>query len=102
MLGVLLESRARRPRRSGGIALSVVTHLALLAGATAATARLPGTAKPLKPEMVLVTPPAPKPIEPQHVVVTTENIVPVAGSIANIIIKRVDAPTTVPVNLPPI
>ena len=39
MLGVLLESRARPQRRSGGVALSVIAHLTLIAAATAATTR---------------------------------------------------------------
>jgi periplasmic protein TonB len=102
MLGVLLESRARRPRRSGGMALSVATHLALIAGATAATAGLPRTAKPVRPPIVQLTPPAPKPIEPRHVVDTDRNTATLPGPIANIVITHVDAPTTVPVSLPPI
>ena len=101
MLGVLLESRARRPRRSGGMALSIATHLALIAGATAATTGLPKTTKLSKPVIVRVTPPAPKPVEPRQVVVE-QNTVRLPGSIADIVIKRVDAPTTVPVDLPPI
>ena len=101
MLGVLLESRARRPRRSGGMALSVATHLALIAGAAAATTGLPRTAKPPKPEIVVVTPPAaPKP-EPRRVVTDPPTVAP-AGPVTNIVIARIDAPTTIPVNLPPI
>jgi protein TonB len=103
MLGVLLESRARRPRRSGGIALSVTTHLALIAAATAATAGLPRTSKPPKPQIVVVTPPAPpKPVEPQRVVVSDPHTVALPGLIHDIVIKRVDPPTTIPVDLPPI
>src|SRR5262245_19848141 len=102
MLGVLLESRSRRPRRSGGMALSVATHLALIAGATVATADIPRATKPPKPEIVVVTPPvAPKPIEPRRVV-TDPNTVAAPGPVTNIVIKRVDAPTIVPANLPPI
>jgi len=102
MLGVLFESRARRPRRSGGMALSVATHLALIAGATAATANLPRAAKPLKPEIVVVTPPAPKPIEPRQAVVTDQNTAALPGPIADIVIKHIDAPTTTPIGLPEI
>src|SRR5262245_48394113 len=101
MLGVLLESRARRPRRSGGMALSVVTHLALIAGATVATAGIPRAPRPLKPEVIPVTPPAPKPIEQRRVVVDRHTVtLPVPR--VDILIKRIDAPTTPQVNLPPI
>src|SRR5438309_1955891 len=38
MLAVLLESRARTPRRAGGAALSVAVHLAILGAVAAAAA----------------------------------------------------------------
>src|SRR3954463_1135383 len=38
MLSVLLESRARPPKRAGGAALSVAVHLAILGAVTAAAA----------------------------------------------------------------
>jgi protein TonB len=84
------------------MALSVATHLALIAGATAATAGIPRTSKPLKPEMIVVTPPAPKPIEPRRVVVDEPHSVATHGAVTNIVIKRIEAPTTVPVSVPPI
>jgi TonB family protein len=40
MLGVLLESRARRQRRAGGVALSVAVHLAIIASITMTTVRI--------------------------------------------------------------
>jgi len=40
MLGVLLESRARRQRRAGGAALSVALHLAIIAFITMTTVRI--------------------------------------------------------------
>jgi len=83
------------------MALSVVTHLALIAGATAATAGLPRATKPLKPIVVEVTPPAPKPIE-QHRVVVDRNTVTLPEPVVGISIKRIEAPTTPQVNLPPI
>ncbi len=52
MLTVLLESRARRQRRAGGVALSVATHLAIISAATAATVR--GT--PLSHERIAPVP----------------------------------------------
>ena len=102
MLGVLLESRALRPRRSGGMALSVATHLALIAGATAATTGIPRATRPPKPAAFVVTPPAPKPVEPRHVVVADPNTATMRGPFVDIVIKRVDAPSIPPVSLPPI
>src|SRR5215510_12343372 len=101
MLGVLLESRARRPRRSGGMALSVATHLALITGAAAATTGLPRVVKPPKPEIVVVTPPPPKTIEPHRVATDPPPVAP-AGPVTNIVITRIDPPSTVPVSILPI
>jgi len=84
------------------MALSVATHLALIAAATAATAGLPKATKPLKPVIVPVTPPAPKPVEPRRVVVTDPQTPKLPGSISDIVIKHIDPPTTVPIDLPPI
>jgi protein TonB len=65
MFGTLLESRARRHRRTGGAALSVAAHMAIIGVATAAT--MHGKAAPPtppKPEfLVFRVAPAPKPIE---------------------------------------
>jgi protein TonB len=65
MFGTLIESRARRHRRTGGAALSIAAHVAIIGVTTAAT--MHGTAAPrtpIKPEFVVFTAtPAPKPIE---------------------------------------
>jgi len=82
------------------MALSVVTHLALIAGATAATAGITRAPKPLKPEVIPVTAPPSKPIEPRPVVVDRHTAT--LGPVVDIVIKRIDAPTTPQVNLPPI
>src|SRR5436305_2750911 len=62
MFGVLLESRARRQRRTGGAALSVAAHVALIGLATAATVQ--GSPREKKrPEarfIVFTPPPVPK------------------------------------------
>ena len=65
MFGTLLESRARRHRRTGGAALSIAAHVAIIGVTTAAT--MHGTAAPrtpVKPEFVVFkATPAPKPLE---------------------------------------
>ena len=100
MFGVLLESRALVQRRSGGIALSVVTHVALIGMATAATVHA-RTDKPEKPTPTYVKftpPPMPKPVERD---LMTTQIVKLtnAPSMPNITLV---APTVVPPTLPPI
>lgn len=102
MLGVLLESRARRQRRSGGMALSVVTHVALIGAVTAATAATPKPPKPLKPEVIPVVAPPPKPApQPRRVVTDHRPRGPILPTpVINIV--RIDAPTVVPTELPPI
>jgi protein TonB len=98
MLGVLLESRARRPRRSGGMALSVATHLAIIAGATAATTAVPRAPKPVEPYVIPLTLPAPKPFDPARVV--TKEPARLPRPFTDFQIKRVDPPTDIPVTLP--
>src|SRR5437764_11580518 len=66
MFGTLLESRARRHRRTGGAALSIAAHTVIIGAATAATVH--GTTSPrivTKPEVLLftVTRTAPKAVE---------------------------------------
>jgi len=101
MFGVLLESRARVQRRSGGIALSVVTHVALIGVATAATVH----ARPEKPEkptptFVQFTPaPAPKPAPVQQH--TSTPVVKLSAAPSMPVINLV-APTAIPPTLPPI
>jgi len=53
MLGILLESRLRRPLRTGGAALSVATHIAVIGLATAATARVPSR-QPKEPPLQIL------------------------------------------------
>jgi len=101
MFGVLLESRARVQRRSGGIALSVIAHVALIGGATAATVH----ARPEKPEKPTPTfvqftpapPPKPTPVQQQP----TTPVVKLT-SMPSVPTINLVAPTVVPPTLPPI
>jgi periplasmic protein TonB len=101
MLGVLLESRARVQRRNGGIALSVVTHVALIGLATAATVHsAPAKPEKTKPDYVVFT----RPPEPKTVMVQPRTTLPVAklGSTPRIPVIDFVAPPIVPPTLPPI
>jgi len=99
MMGVLLESRARRQRRAGGMALSVVTHLAIVGAATAATVHGKSAPKPDKPVVVhIVPPPAPAPVERSR----TSAPRSASPSAPNIVIDRIPIPTNIPTTLPPI
>ena len=65
MFGNLLESRARRHRRTGGAALSVAAHIAIIGFTTAATMHgKTASPTPPKPEFIVFhVARAPKPIE---------------------------------------
>jgi TonB family protein len=67
MFGTLFESRARRQRRTGGAALSVAAHIAIIGAATAATVHgRPAHSAPPKPLFVtftLAAKPKPMPAE---------------------------------------
>jgi TonB family protein len=99
MLGVLLESRARRQRRAGGAALSVATHLAIIAFITMTTARIaPARPNHERPTAVFfeppktVTPPRARIVSDQHT--SGRAIVPD--------LPRIPVPQTIPTSLPPI
>lgn len=97
MLGVLLESRSRAPRRSGGAALSMAVHLAIIGAVTASTVHgRPAT--PEKPKVVVIhfAPPTVRtPVERTAALPPAR--MPNLGSIA---IRRVDVPRVVPTSLP--
>lgn len=101
MLGVLLESRARRQRRTGGAVLSAASHLAIVGAVTAFTARGPArTAAPEKPVIArLVYPTEPMPISHApsmaHASVSTSSFISPT-------VRQIDIPTITPVGLPPI
>jgi protein TonB len=100
MLGVLLESNAGRQRRTGGVALSVAVHVGVIAAAAVGT--LHGTtAPPEKPEVYSVHVVPPKPREVRHAPRAAPTRT--APRLPNgLVIRRVDAPSFVPRELPAI
>lgn len=101
MLGVLLESKARKQRRTAGATLSVALHVAIIGAAVVKTAQ--GTMAPRKPERVVTVhiapPPKPREVRRETRPASTRATPSIPS---NIVIKHVDAPTIVPTNLPPI
>jgi TonB family protein len=100
MLGVLLESRARRQRRAAGAALSVATHLAIIAFIMMTTVRIaPARANHEAPTTVHFT--APKTVSPPvaHVVTDQRSSEPVFHLSS---VPRIDVPRTIPTSLPAI
>ena len=98
MLGVLLESRARRQRRAGGAALSVATHLAIIAFITMTTVRVaPARPKLEPPTTVRFT--EPKAVSPPVAHVGGDWVGPVLR-VSKLI--HIDVPRTIPTSLPPI
>src|SRR5204863_836790 len=101
MFGNLLESRARRHRRTGGAVLSVAAHIAIIGFTTAATMRGKAASHtPPKPEfLVFQVAPAPKPIERRAATAATQ---PVASRtmVPAPITLTIAPPLTVPLALP--
>ena len=67
MFGVLIESKAGRQRRPGGTLLSILVHGTLIAGAIAATTRVPpvrATEPPVRDITYTITPRVPDPAPP--------------------------------------
>jgi len=97
MFGQLLESRAVRTRRSGGAALSVAMHTAIIGVATVLTAHgVPTTRRVDAPIPVHFTRPVPTPVEPTSAApVVPRGFVPPTRTI-------IAVPTIPPVGLPPI
>jgi TonB family protein len=100
MLGVLLESSARRQRRAGGAALSVATHLAIIAFITMTTVRV-APARPKLDPATTVHFAAPKTVSrPVAHVVTDQRS---SGPVLRLPdVLHVDVPRTIPTSLPPI
>ena len=101
MLGVLLESKARKQRRTAGATLSIVLHVAIIGTAVVQTAQ--GTLAPRTPEKIVTVHIAPPP-QPREVHRETRaSVTPSTTTVpSNLVVKHVDAPTIVPTNLPPI
>lgn len=100
MLGMLLESRARRQRRAGGAALSVAMHLAIIAFITLTTVRI-APARPNHEPATTVHFTAPRTVPPPVARVVTDQ-----ASSAPVFrvstIPSIDVPRTIPTSLPPI
>jgi protein TonB len=100
MLGVLLESKARKQRRIAGATLSVACHIAIIGAAVVSTAH--GTTAPYKPEKVVtvhIAPPKPREIRRETHAAPVSN----APSLpSNVTVRHIDAPRLVPTELPPI
>jgi len=101
MFGVLLESRARHQRRSGGVALSVAGHIAIIGAATVATVHGKPAKEPIPVEFIrFKVTPAPAPSPARHVQTSQPNMsqhsAPALPSIT------IAAPIDIPVGLPAI
>jgi protein TonB len=101
MLSVLLESRAKRQRRLGGMALSIAVHLAIIGAVTATTVH---ATRPSSHQVVAVrlAPPAhpapPAPTEPQHRVIGHAT----SRGERTIVVDRIPIPIDIPNGLPSI
>jgi protein TonB len=100
MFGVLIESRARRQRRTGGAVLSAASHLAIVGAVTAFSVR--GPARPAPPEKPIVVrvvypndPPRPRIPTPSRSTGSTSTIAAPA-------IRVIEVPVVTPVGLPSI
>jgi len=99
MFGVLIESRAKRQRRTGGIALSVAAHMAVISVVAARTVGGTTTHEKIKPtDLVWVQPPP-----PVARVVDETGMAPRSTSNApTVVIHHIEIPRIVPNGLPPI
>ncbi len=102
MLNVLMESRANRPRRVGGMALSVAIHLAIISAVTATAMHghgAPASKKPVFVDLQFKPPVARTPVmraapAARSTSSALQPIVPQA--------PRISYPTVTPTSLPPI
>lgn len=101
MLGVLLESGARAPRRSGGAALSVAAHLTIIAAIAANTVHGTPT-KHEKPTVVHVQFARPTVRTPVTRPIAADASRRLSNVLSSVVIKRVQVPIIVPKGLPPI
>ena len=101
MLGVLLETKARKQRRVAGATLSVAAHVAIIAAVGVGAAQ--GTPAPYEKPRVIPVSIAPPP-EPRHDVRrqsrTTSTDTPRIST--DVVIRHIDAPNITPTELPPI
>lgn len=101
MLNVLLESRARGQRRSGGALLSVAVHLSIIAAVAVGTVTATPAPKLEKPKAVVIVQPITR-----HARVVTEQEVNRSSRTpappSDVVIRHVVVPDFVPRGLPPI
>ncbi|HEY9226569.1 MAG TPA: TonB family protein [Gemmatimonadaceae bacterium] len=103
MFGVLLESRARRQRRSGGMMFSAATHLAIVGAVTATITETASRPKPIEPVPVVFAPPTVKPTPTRRTETPRETSRRLPGPpIVSIDIKRIEPPTTIPIDIEPV
>ncbi len=100
MLGVLLESRARGQRRAGGAALSVATHLAIIAFITMTTVRI-APARPDHERPTTVYFKQPKTVTPPRARSVTDQRAS-GPAIEMPVLPHIPVPQTIPTSLPPI
>lgn len=100
MLGVLLESRARRQRRAGGAVLSVATHLAIVAVITMTTVRIaPARPNHERPTTVFFEAPKTAPPPVARVIEDRRS----SGPVFSVPIRpTIEVPRTIPSSLPSI
>ena len=100
MLGVLLESRAKRQRRAGGAALSVAMHLGIIAFITMTTVRI-APARPNREPPTTVHFTEPKTVSPPvaRIVTDRRSAEPVFQLSP---VPHIDVPRTIPTSLPAI
>ncbi len=101
MFTELLESRARRQRRTGGMALSIAGHVAIIGFATAATVHGRPSAKVATPPVIIrfARQPVPVPVTHESRAATTPSGLPRNPAIPQIVIN---VPDVAPPSLPPI
>jgi protein TonB len=99
MLRVLLESRARRQRRAGGMALSIGTHLAIIGAVTATSVHATRPSRdPIVP--VHLEPPA-RPAPPRGLERSRRTSAQAASRGAQtIVVEQIHIPTDIPTTLP--
>jgi TonB family protein len=99
MLGVLFESRARTPRRTGETVLSVAAHMAVIGGAVIAPAHRKNVPPERTPAVIVhFAPPQPLSAAPRRVVTSSAS-----GSettVAPLPIPVIAVPGVTPVSLP--
>ena len=99
MFDTLIESRRRKARRSGGTAVSVVLHAALIVLGVAVTTQAKETPTHTPPPEVIYRAVVKPAKQPKPVTQTRTRVTP---SLSTHVFRVVVPPTTIPTTLPPI